>query len=107
MGENETKRAWEEYLGLGLKIPCSLRVVMRGGVEGRIGEEEEWIGLEGGRDVVGMDIGPREARPGERDAGLSWPGKLIWAWPSRGRRQVWYGGEGMAGGWGARLGYRM
>ena len=73
MGEKERERAWEEYLlGLGLKIPCLLLVVMPGCEEGRIGDEEEWIGLEEGGDVVRMDIGPREASSRERGAGLGW-----------------------------------
>ena len=46
MGGKETDRAWEVYLGLGLKIPCLLWVTMPGG-EGGVGGDGEDVGPEG------------------------------------------------------------
>ena len=43
MGGKETDRAWEVYLGLGLKIPCLLWVTMPGG-EGGVGGDGEDVG---------------------------------------------------------------
>ena len=81
--EKETDKAWEQYLGLGLKIPCLLRVTMPGG-EGRgvIWEEDEgelgWQGtglreagsveVKGGRvgEEEGIMLGGRVAGPKAR-----------------------------------------
>ena len=61
--EKETERAWEVYLGLGLKMPFLLVVVIPGGEGGGVifGEEEETrLGPahsdEGGGEEIGLGI---------------------------------------------------
>ena len=71
MGEKETERAWEVCLGLGLKMPCLLHVIMPGGDggdkgdemdKGDVGPEQRWAIAgpveEGGSEIGLLTIGP-------------------------------------------------